>query len=317
MNDVPAIETIGLTKKFGSFTAISDISIRVNKGEYMGLLGPNGAGKSTTLKVVSGLIFPTSGSVRIEGIDIKDHRRAMSHVGCVIETPEPYPTWTPAEILEYVGRIYGLDSREIAIRSRDVLEIMKMWDWRDKTIGGFSKGMRQRVVLAQALLPNPSIIILDEPTSGLDPRGMIEVRRALAALKAKDRTLLISTHMLKEVSELCGSVAMIRDGRVVTSGKVDELIHGKEGSRKTTLDIRSRRPFTPEILTDLRGMAGVGSVTRTGDCSVSIEFTGTTEQQEHVVDMVYGSGLGIVAVNEKGADLESLYMDMTRGEDVR
>ena len=317
MNDVPAIETIGLTKQYGSFTAISNVSLRVNRGEYMGLLGPNGAGKSTTLKIVSGLILPTSGSVKIEGIDIKDHRRAMSHVGCVIETPEPYPTWTPAEVLEYVGRIYGLDSREIAIRSRDVLEIMKMWDWRNKTIGGFSKGMRQRVVLAQALLPNPSIIILDEPTSGLDPRGMIEVRQALAALKAKDRSLLISTHMLKEVSELCGSVAMIRDGRVMASGNVDELVHGKGGSRMTILDIKSRRPFTQEIIANLGGMAGVKSVTRTGECSISVEFTGSTEQQEHVVDMIYVSGLGIVAVNEKGADLESLYMDMTKGEDVR
>lgn len=317
MNDVPAIETIGLTKQYGSFTAISNVSLTVRKGEYMGLLGPNGAGKSTTLKVISGLIFPTSGSVRIEGIDIKDHRRAMAHVGCVIETPEPYPIWTPAEILEYVGRMYGLDSREIAIRSRDVLEIMKMWDWRDKAIGGFSKGMRQRVVLAQALLPNPGIIILDEPTSGLDPRGMIEVRQALSALKAKDRSLLISTHMLKEVSELCGSVAMIRDGRVMASGKVDELVHGKGGSKKTILDIKSRRPFTAEVLTNLRGAAGVDAVTRTGECSVSVEFSGSTEQQEHVVDLVYDSGLGIVAVNEKGVDLESLYMDMTRGDDVR
>ncbi len=316
MSNVPAIETSGLTKRYGSFTAISDISLRVDKGEFMGLLGPNGAGKSTTLKIVSGLIFPTSGSVRIEGVDIRNHRKAMAHVGCVIETPEPYPAWTPAEILEYVGRIYGLDSREIAIRSRDVLEIMKMWDWRDKPVGGFSKGMRQRVVLAQAMLPNPSVIILDEPTSGLDPRGMIEVRQALAALKARDRSLLISTHMLKEVSELCGSVAMIRDGKVVVSGNVSDLTHGKDG-RRTLLDIRTRKPFTSEVMTDLRGAQGVESVTRNDQCSVSVEFTGTTDQQDHLVDLIYGSGLRIVTINEKGTDLESLYMDLTSGDDVR
>lgn len=315
MNDAPAIETIGLTKQYGSFTAISDISIRVNKGEYMGLLGPNGAGKSTTLKIISGMIRPTSGTVRIEGIDIKDHCKAMAHVGCVIETPEPYPSWTPSEIMEYVGRIYGLDSREIAIRSRDVLEIMKMWDWRDKSIGGFSKGMRQRVVIAQALLPNPSTIILDEPTSGLDPRGIIEVRQALAALKAKDRSLLISTHILKEVSELCGSVSMIRDGKVMVSGDVSNLVHGGSNGRRTELDVRTRRSFTPEIITNLRGVESVVSVTRTGDCSVTIEFTGTTDNQEHIIDMVYGSGLGLLAVNEKGVDLESLYMDLTKGMD--
>lgn len=317
MTEEPAIEAIGLTKQYGSFTAISNVSLRVEKGDYMGLLGPNGAGKSTTLKVMTGLILPTSGTVKIEGVDIKNHRKAMAHVGCVIETPEPYPSWTPAEILEYVGRIYGLDSREIAIRSRDVLEIMKMWEWRDKSVGGFSKGMRQRVVLAQALLPNPRTIILDEPTSGLDPRGMIEVRQALSAMKSKDRSLLISTHILKEVSELCGSVTMIRDGRVMASGHVSELINGVGGSRSVMLNIRSRRPFTPDIVRDIGGCGGVVSVDCAGECEVHVKFSGTSEEQEHLVDLMYSSGLGIMSVSEKGADLESLYMELTKGDDVR
>lgn len=317
MTEEPAIEAIGLTKQYGSFTAISNVSLRVEKGDYMGLLGPNGAGKSTTLKVMTGLILPTSGTVKIEGVDIKNHRKAMAHVGCVIETPEPYPSWTPAEMLEYVGRIYGLDSREIAIRSRDVLEIMKMWEWRDKSVGGFSKGMRQRVVLAQALLPNPRTIILDEPTSGLDPRGMIEVRQALSAMKSKDRSLLISTHILKEVSELCGSVTMIRDGRVMASGHVSELINDVGGSRSVMLNIRSRRPFTPDIVKDIGGCSGVVSVDCAGECEVRVKFSGTSEEQEHLVDLVYSSGLGIMSVSEKGADLESLYMELTKGDDVR
>lgn len=196
MDSPYAIEAVGLTKMYGSFAAISDVNLTVKRGDFMGLLGPNGAGKSTTLKAITGLLKPTSGSVRIAGIDVKNHSAAMQHVGCVIETPEPYPGFTPAEIMEYVGRMYGLNSRETAIRARDVLETVKMWEWRNKTIGGFSKGMRQRVVLAQALLPNPDIIILDEPTSGLDPRGMVEIRQTLAALKSRDRSLLISTHIL-------------------------------------------------------------------------------------------------------------------------
>ena len=187
MDGTPAIEAVGLTKMYGGFAAISDVNLTVRKGEFMGLLGPNGAGKSTTLKAITGLLMPTSGSVRIAGIDIKDHRHAMEHVGCVIETPEPYPGFTPAEVMQYVGRIYGLDKREIEIRSRDVLETMRMWEWRNKKIGEFSKGMRQRVVIAQALLPNPDTIILDEPTSGLDPRGMIEIRQTLAEMKHHPR----------------------------------------------------------------------------------------------------------------------------------
>ena len=252
MENAPAIETEGLTKRYGNFVAISDVSLTVKRGEFMGLLGPNGAGKSTTLKAITGLLKPTSGSVRIAGIDIRDHRRAMEHVGCVIETPEPYPEFTPAEIMQYVGRLYGLDSREIEIRARDVLETVRMWDWRNEKIGEFSKGMRQRIVLAQALLPNPDTIILDEPTSGLDPRGMIEIRRTLTDLRSRDRSLLISTHILSEVSEICGAVTMIRDGRVIASGDVSSLIHDTGAAKEITLEVRTLNPLTPQfVLRDL------------------------------------------------------------------
>ncbi len=316
MDSVPAIEARGLTKKYGNFAAISDVNLTVRKGDFMGLLGPNGAGKSTTLKAITGLLNPTSGSVRIAGIDIKEHSRAMQHVGCVIETPEPYPGFTPAEIMEYVGRMYGLDNREIAIRARDALETVKMWEWRNKRIGGFSKGMRQRVVLSQALLPNPDTIILDEPTSGLDPRGMIEIRQTLADMKTMDRSLLISTHILSEVSELCGSVAMIRDGKVIIQGDVSTLIHGV-GASQVTLDIRTIKPFNTVIVSDIEGCEGVTGIERMGDCSLKVTFSGTAEQQAHVTDQVFRSGLGVLAMNEKGANLESLYMELTSGEDVK
>lgn len=317
MDSTPAIEAIGLTKMYGNFAAISDVDLTVRRGEFMGLLGPNGAGKSTTLKAITCLLNPTSGSVKIAGIDIKDHSSAMQHVGCVIETPEPYPGFTPAEIMEYVGRMYGMDSREIAIRARDALETVKMWDWRDKKVGGFSKGMRQRVVLAQALLPNPDTIILDEPTSGLDPRGMIEIRQTLSALKSKDRSLLISTHILSEVSELCGSVTMIRDGRVVVHGDVSTLIHGLGGKTSITLDIRTVKPFTSEIVTDISGCQGVTATESMGECSLRVTFQGSAEQQAQIADTVFRSGLGMLAMNEKGANLESLYMELTSGDEVK
>lgn len=317
MDTTAAIEVAGLTKMYGSFVAISDIDLTVRKGEFMGLLGPNGAGKSTTLKAVTGLLRPTSGTVRIGGIDISDHRRAMEHVGCVIETPEPYPNFTPAEIMDYVGKLYGMDSREISIRARDVLESVRMWEWRNKKIGGFSKGMRQRVILAQALLSNPDTIILDEPTSGLDPRGMIEIRQILSELKSRDRSLLISTHILKEVSEICGSVTMIRDGRVIASGDVSNLISSVGGGKGAVLEIRTLRPLTGGLLTDMGGCAGVRGVERMGDHSVKVSFDGTTDQQAELTGMVFASGLGVLAVNESGADLESLYMELTKGDEIQ
>lgn len=313
MDNVPAIEAIGLTKTYGSFTAISDINLTVRKGEFMGLLGPNGSGKSTTLKAITGLLNPTSGTVRIAGIDIKDHRRAMEHVGTVIETPEPYPNFTPAEIMDYIGSIYGMDSREIAIRSRDALETVKMWEWRNSKIGGFSKGMRQRVIIAQALIHNPDTIILDEPTSGLDPRGMIEIRQTLADLKNRNRSLLISTHILKEVSEICGSVTMIRDGRAVASGEVSELIHGTN-ENTITLEVHTLNDIPAELTKDLSGCPGVLSVESMGRTFVKIGFSGSSEEQSYVTDTVFRSGAGVLSMNEKGADLESLYMHLTEEE---
>ena len=224
-SEVNSILIKNLTKTYGAFTAVDNLSMSVKKGEFMGLLGPNGAGKSTTLKAITGLITPSSGEIYVNGVDARKHRNAMRHVGCVIETPECYPNFTPSEMLYYVGRVHGLSKSEIRIRARDVLEEMRMWQWRDKNIGQFSKGMRQRVALAASMLPNPDIIILDEPTSGLDPRGMIEVRQTLKELKNRGLTLLISTHMLKEVSEMCTSMTMINHGRTVISGDVDTLIH--------------------------------------------------------------------------------------------
>lgn len=306
------IEVSHLVKTYGNFTAVSDISFDIAKGEFMGLLGPNGAGKSTTLKAVTGLLRPTSGEIRIQGIDIKDHRRALQHVGSVIETPMPYGEFTPADLLYHVGRMYGLDKQETSIRSRDVLEEMKLWDWRYKKIDGFSKGMKQRVVLAQALLPNPEIIVLDEPTSGLDPRGMVEIREILKGLKKRDSSLLISTHILSEVSELCGSVTMIRDGKAVISGDVAELLSGSMGG--VTLEIKMLRDTTESLITDISGCQGVKEVETMGDHIVKVSFDGTPEQQAELISVAYSSGLGLMSVNESGKNLESLYMELTEGE---
>ena len=310
--NVNAIEVSHLVKSYGSFTAVSDISFNVKKGEFMGLLGPNGAGKSTTLKAVTGLLKPTSGSIRIQGVDVSDHRHALEHVGSVIETPMPYGDFTPADLLQHVGRIYGLDKREIAIRGRDVLEEMKLWDWRYSKIDGFSKGMKQRVVLAQALLPNPDIIILDEPTSGLDPRGMVEVREILKGLKKKDCSLLISTHILSEVSELCGSVTMIRDGKAIMSGDVAELLNGTH-SGPVTLEIKVLKNIIQGFIKDLSDCSGVIGCETKGDHMVSLQFQGTPEQQAQVIATAFGSGLGLLSAKESGRDLESLYMELTEG----
>jgi ABC-2 type transport system ATP-binding protein len=307
-----AIEIEALTKTFGQFTAVSEVTMAVRKGEFMGLLGPTGAGKSTMLKVITGMLRPTSGSISVNGIDCRDHRRAMETVGCVVETPECYPNFTPTEILNYVGRLRGISGASLNARIRDVLEEVRMWEWRDKQIGQFSKGMKQRVSLAQALMPDPDILILDEPTSGLDPRGMVEVREILIGLKRDNRSLLVSTHMLNEVSEVCDSVTIIRRGQKVMSGSVKDLLRMSTGI--VTIEVSVKKDLTEEFMNDLNTFGGISKVERMNECTFAASFSGT-DDREGLVELVKRHGLGLFSLNQKGSDLETLYLSLTKEDD--
>ena len=312
-----SLQVMNLTKTFGSLTAVDNLSMTVKRGEFMGLLGPNGAGKSTTLKTITGLIKPTKGEIYVNGVNSLKHRNAMRHVGCVIETPECYQNFSPTEMMQYVGRVHGLSNAEIKIRARDVLEEVRMWTWRDKNIGEFSKGMRQRVALAAAMLPNPELIILDEPTSGLDPRGMIEIRRTLNSLKNRDVSLLISTHILKEVSEMCTSMTMINHGKTIISGDVNTLIHNlAQNENAVMIELRMLGDLTPTFISDIGAMTGVSNLERIGERSVKFSFNGTDDQQADIVDLVYSHKLRLLCMNESGADIESLYMKLTDEAEV-
>ena len=311
----PVLDVRGLKKSYGSFTAVSNLSMKVEKGEFMGLLGPNGSGKSTTLKCITGLTRPTGGEVYINGVDVKYHTESMKHVGCVIETPECYPHFTPAEMMGYVGRMHGMPDADIKMRTREVLDEMRIWEWRNGRVGSFSKGMKQRVALAAALLPDPDLIILDEPTSGLDPRGMIETRQILNDLKKKDLTLVISTHILKEVSEMCTAVTMISHGKRIVSGKVEDLLSKlSEGIVGTSIEIRSINSMTQGFFSDLGAMPGVMEVIPMGDKTAKFTFNGTVEQQADILDLMHSSGIRPISFRDSSADLEDLYMKLTSDE---
>jgi len=307
-----AIRIERLTKQFGSFVAVSDVSLTVRKGEFMGLLGPNGAGKSTTLKAITGLITPTSGSIEVNGVNCMDHCNAMRSVGCVIETPECYPSCTPTEILTYVGRLHGMDKRELNDRIRGTLEEVRMLEWCDKPIGEFSKGMKQRVALAQALLHDPDILLFDEPTSGLDPRGMIEVREILSDLKRQGKSLLISTHILSEVSEMCDSVTVIRRGKTMMSGNIRDLM--RNTSNEVTLKVEVRNPLTDDFMRDMDGFNGISHAERIGDTTFNVVLPWDNDR-EGIVDLIKSHRLGLMAMNQSGFDIESLYMSLTAEDD--
>ncbi|MDD4873847.1 MAG: ABC transporter ATP-binding protein [Dehalococcoidales bacterium] len=218
-----AIVIENLTKYYNSFLALKNLSLRVEGNENVGLLGPNGAGKSTTLKIMCGLINATSGKVYINGFDIaKEKEKALSQIGAIIETPEFYGFLTPNETLGYFGKLRGMSGSGLNSRINEVIKLVSLEQWLNVKIEKFSRGMKQRLALAQALLHDPLILILDEPALGLDPRAVIEFRQIITAA-GKDKVVFFASHQLSEVAQICKHVAIIDHGKLLGYDGIEEL----------------------------------------------------------------------------------------------
>lgn len=222
------IEVKNLTKNYGAIPAVKDISFTVEKGKIYGFLGPNGAGKSTTMNMITGCLAPSFGTVTINGLDIyEDAVEAKRLIGYLPEIPPLYTDMTPFEYLEFVGRAKGISRAKLYDEIERVMEKTKTIDVAERLICNLSKGYRQRVGVAQAILGNPEYIILDEPTVGLDPLQIIEIRELIASL-AKDHAVILSSHILQEISAVCDHVIMISQGKIVASDTMDALLSGGE-----------------------------------------------------------------------------------------
>lgn len=212
------IEAHGLTKQFGSFLAVRDVSFQVPKGQVVAFLGPNGAGKTTTMRLLTGFVAPTHGFSRIAGIDVqKDRITAAEHLGYLPENGPLYADMTPTSLLKFFGSARGMDSTRLARRMEEVIHLCSLESVAEKPIGKLSKGYRQRVSMAQALLHDPEVLIMDEPTSGLDPNQIRGVRALIREL-GQTKTILVSTHILQEVDPIAHRVLFIHDGRIVFDG---------------------------------------------------------------------------------------------------
>ena len=240
MSDATPIEIRGLLKRYGEIVAVDNVDLSVEQGDVFGYLGPNGAGKTTSLRMMLGLIRPTAGSVRLFGRDPQLGVAALEGVAGFVEAPSFYPYLSGRANLELCAALDGGDS---AKRIDEVLEIVELRDRAKDKVGGYSHGMRQRLGIASALLRNPKLLLLDEPATGLDPAGMRDMRALIRDLAEQGMTVLLSSHLLVEVEELCNRVAIIRDGRVAYQGSLDELRRqaGLSYRLRTTDDERARR----------------------------------------------------------------------------
>ncbi|MEO8204559.1 MAG: ABC transporter ATP-binding protein [Chthoniobacterales bacterium] len=281
----PAVSIENLTKVYpvplhrGKIVAIQNLSLIVNPGEVYGLLGPNGSGKSTTLKMVLGLVTPTSGNTQIFGRDARDVA-SREQVGFLPENPYFYKFLTGEETLRFYGKLCGLSGAKLTARINELLALVGLEDARHRRVGGFSKGMLQRIGLAQALVQEPRLVILDEPTAGVDPAGSRQIRDMILSLKERGITVLLTSHLLEQVQEVCDRVGIVSRGKMVREGKLDDLV---AIANQTEIIVENA---TPEFLEKVQGL-------------------------------IKDSGTRMVAIRNPQTTLESVFLEATTHRDEK
>jgi gliding motility-associated transport system ATP-binding protein len=295
-----SIKVEQLTKVYGTQKALNNVSFEVNKPEIVGFLGPNGAGKSTMMKILTTYINATEGSALVNGYDVTTNTKAAQQsVGYLPEHNPLYLDMYVKEYLAFNARIYNVENSRI----KDIIELTGLNPEAHKTIGQLSKGYRQRVGLATALLHNPDVLILDEPTTGLDPNQLADIRTLIKNI-GKEKTVFLSTHIMQEVEAMCDRVIIINKGEIVADKKLQELRDSKEQTVIVEFDYRVEDAF-------LKQLPKVKTVVNTHAFVYEITFTTPEDMRSHVFDFAHDNDLKILQLNQKNASLESLFRELT------
>ena len=311
------IEINNLVKRYGDKNAVKGISFTVNDGEVLGFLGPNGAGKTTTMNIITGYLSSTSGSVKVNGHDIlEEPELAKKEIGYLPENPPLYTDMTVKEYLNFICDLKGVAKEVRKNQLENIVAMVKISDVYDRLIGNLSKGYKQRVGIAQALVGNPSILILDEPTVGLDPNQIIEIRRLIKAL-SKNHSVIISSHILSEIQEIADRVVIINRGKIAAIDTIGDLSKRLSGQSKLLLTFRGP---AKEAITAIRTVKGVSSaVSRVVDSKFSqIEITiaanDTTETRVAIFNLMARSGWPILELRSLDPSLEEVFLSITSGK---
>jgi ABC-2 type transport system ATP-binding protein len=309
------IEVQHLTKRYGRFTAVDNISFRVERGEILGFLGPNGAGKTTTMRILTGYMPATDGKAIVAGFDVFDQPiEAKRRTGYLPETPPLYPDMTVREYLDFVAKIKGVPAAGRAQRIRDIMARTRILDMSNRMCGKLSKGYRQRVGLAQAILHNPDVLILDEPTAGLDPKQIIETRELIKEL-AGDHTIILSTHILPEVSQTCQRVVIINRGRVVAVDTPDNLVSRLQGAETLYVQIDPSGAEPAAVLNDVAGVMRVVEADRkNGVVGYEVESAHGRDIRRDLARTIVGSGWGLLELRPTRMSLEEIFLSLTTEE---
>jgi len=309
------IEVQHLTKRYGPFTAVDDVSFKVERGEILGFLGPNGAGKTTTMRVLTGYMPPTEGRAVVAGYDVlAEPIEAKRRTGYLPETPPLYPDMTVRDYLSFVARIKGVPRAERKARLDTVMERTRIADMANRHCGKLSKGYKQRVGLAQAILHNPDVLILDEPTAGLDPKQIIETRQLIKEL-AGDHTIILSTHILPEVSQTCQRVVIINKGRVVAIDTPDNLTAKLRGSETMYVQVDAAGADARGALEALPGVTRVGVADSRGRAvGFEVESEPGRDVRRDLASSIVSRGWGLLELRPMRMSLEDIFLQLTTQE---
>jgi ABC-2 type transport system ATP-binding protein len=307
------IEVQDLTKTFGERTAVDHISFAVNKGEILGFLGPNGAGKTTTMRMLTSFMPATSGTARVAGFDVfDDSLEVRRHIGYLPENPPVYPDMTVGSYLDFVARIKGVPSEKRAQRVTDALEKTNITDKRDELIKRLSRGYKQRVGLAQALVHDPDVIILDEPTVGLDPKQIIEVRHLIKNL-AGNHTIILSTHILPEVSMTCDRVVIINKGKIAAVDTPQNLTSQLKGGQRIRVEVQASEQPLREVLAQIPGASRVQieAAPLAGHVLATIEAAEGKDIRSAIAARIVEKGWPLFELKGVSLSLEDIFLELT------
>ncbi len=307
---VIVVEVKNLCKSYGPIKAIDQIHFNLKKGDVVGFLGPNGAGKSTTMKIITGFMAPTSGEAKVAGFDVFENpMEVKKRIGYLPETPPVYTDMFVKDYLQFVAELKQIPKSEIKKNVDRAIEKTHLQEVSGRLIGTLSKGFRQRVGIAQAIVSDPEVLILDEPTVGLDPKQVAEIRQLIKELKGQ-HTIILSTHILSEVQAVCDKAIIINKGRIVAEDSIENLEKLEKGT--SILKVKLRTPY--DVKSQLNGRSGILNVSGT-QLDWDIQFDGRDQVHDEILNQLVLSKAGIIEFSPKRLDLEDVFLKLTYGQE--
>ncbi len=308
------LKTRNLQKKYGNYHALDGLNMEIPDGALFGFVGPNGAGKTTTIKILTGLLRPDGGTVEIEGADaLKEPRRMRDMIGYVPDTFGVYDNLKVSEYMDFFASCYGLEGLKARGRCHTLLLQVGLGDKEDFFVDGLSRGMQQRLCLARALIHDPQILIMDEPTAGLDPRTRMEFKEMVKELHEQGKTILISSHLLTDLAEICTDIGIIDAGRMVVCGSMEEILNQLKASKPVIITVDQNREAALKLLKE-HPLVKTISVR---EPEIMVGFTGTKQQESELLAQLVKAGVPVRSFMRERASLEAIFMQLTDHEEER